>query len=110
MAKTQTSPSTNLAFAALVGATASVITIVILTIWAALDRSVWEWLRDNLSHHWVGKGYIAIGVFILSGALVAGGPSKSDDQILKAGRTLYWTTIVSILTLVTFFFYEAFVA
>lgn len=110
MKKSQpTTTSTNIVYAGLIGATVGVMVVVILTVWADLNRGVWEWLRDTLTHHWVGKGIIGAAAFIISGAFVAGGPPKSEASMLRAARTLYWTSAAGGIFLVAYFFYEVFI-
>ncbi len=108
MANTPRDPA-NLSYAALIGATVSVVFLTILIIVADLEPAVKDWLKATFTHHWVGKGLLATIVLFVSGALFLGGGPKSEHDHAKAGHSLYVTTIAASIVLLIFFLYEAFV-
>lgn len=104
---TKRDPS-NISYAALTGATVTVIFLTILIAWAEFQPGLKDWLKTTFTHHWVGKSLLGAAVFCLSGVLASVGQPKSEAQVAQAGRSLYWTTIIGAIGLTVFFFFEAF--
>lgn len=101
--------SSNLSFAALVGATAAVIFLTALIIAAEESAGLKSWLKEVFSHHWVGKSILGTIMFFLSGAFAAGGLPRSETTVARAGLVLFWTTVLGLVVLTAFFFFEAFI-
>lgn len=99
---------TNLPFAAVVGAIVTIIALTLLIVWADLMPTVKDWLKATFSHHWVGKGVIAVIIFFVSGLIASAGQPKTDDQLAGAVKRLFVTSMVGMSILTVFFFYEAF--
>jgi cobalamin synthase len=68
----------RLSIAALaIGAVASIAAVVIMTIAAELSKPTKDAFREATGHHWVTKGLIALGVYIVT---------VGAAQMLLAGR------------------------
>ncbi len=100
--------SANISYAAVIGATVTVVALTILIIWADLMPTVKDWLKTTFSHHWIGKGAVGIIIFSVSGLIGGAGKPKNEDQLAGAMSYLFFTSIVCMLLLGIFFGYEAF--
>lgn len=92
--------------AAATGATVSVLVTTILTIISDLHRPFWNWLRDVFGHHWLGKGYIAAGIFLLVLFITSRRVDADGQRTNTMLSLLVWVTLVCAVGLAGFFWYE----
>lgn len=83
----------------------TIISIVILTIWAELSEGFKNSLASMTGHHWTTKGLLAILIFFL--AYMLGRRSKEQDIQKMAIKTLA-VTILGSLAIFLFYVYEFF--
>ena len=96
---------TALSFATIV--TSLVITM--LTIGGELQPSLKSWLQDTFSHHWVGKGLVAVAVFIVVVMFCQLLPkTKRDQWQTKALYGMTGMALAASLMMIGFFTYEYF--
>lgn len=102
-----TSPHKKL-FSSILGGIVTIAAIAGMTIVADLVPSFKDWLKNTFSHHWVGKGVVAVVTFLVAtfGAMFL--PFSVDEK--KVQRALEWLLAVMILAalaIVIFFVIEA---
>lgn len=86
------------------GASLAVITITLLTILDDKLPVVHTWLTHTFSHHWVGKGVLAVAVFVLASVMTNLLPLKPNTQTVSASfRLLHILAIMCFFLLVAFF-------
>lgn len=90
------------------GALLAVALVVVLTIAGELMTSIKPWLKEVFTHHWIGKGMLAAGVFALGYFVRMAFPLKNESEAHRTMIALSWITIVGTLALVGFFLFEAF--
>lgn len=96
-------------YAFILGAIISIIFVTIITILADLYLPLKDFLKAVFAHHWIGKGILAIAIFLIAALLINLTSYNIDDKkILKRLSTLLWISIISSLILMLFFLYEAF--
>ncbi len=83
----------------------TIISIVILTIWAELSAGFKDLLASMTGHHWTTKGLLAIAIFFL--VYLLGKKSKEQDVQKMAIKTLA-ITILGSLAIFLFYVYEFF--
>jgi len=83
-----------------------------ITITADLYLPLKDWLKLTFSHHWVGKGMLAIVLFVGISAILLLFPAPKDEVKTKAlARSTWILVIVSLMgtiSIIAFFIYEAF--
>lgn len=95
-------------FSSLLGGIVTIAAIAGMTIVADLVPSFKDWLKNTFTHHWIGKGVIAIVTFIV---VTIGGwflPYSVDEK--KIQRAIGWLSAVLILgalAILAFFIFEA---
>ncbi|MEK7134533.1 MAG: hypothetical protein AAB805_02190 [Patescibacteria group bacterium] len=83
------------------------LTITALTIGADLVPLLKNWLKATFFHHWIGKGVLALVVFIISFLIsLLFAPTEKREQIVFYLSA--WIVALSTLAIVGFFLYEAF--
>jgi hypothetical protein len=88
-------------------ATVAVILVAALTIMADLAPSLKDWLKATFSHHWIGKGVLALVAFIL--VLIISSPLTKNISAEKLGKwvnMLTLTTVLASLLIIGFFIFE----
>lgn len=90
----------------IIGAIAAILLIVILTIIGELYAPLKDWLKDVFLHHWIGKGVLAVAIFVFLGLALP--RKKAENSIGPILRILTIVTVFATLALVLFFVYEAF--
>lgn len=91
----------------LIGASFAIAFIAAVTIGGELYTPIKDWLAAVFSHHWIGKGVLAMTVFIFASIL----SNKRQVAIADiAGLTamLFWVSLLSALAIAGFFGYEVF--
>lgn len=83
-----------------------------ITIAADLYLPLKDWLKLTFSHHWVGKGVLAIALFVGISAILLFFPTPKDEMKAKALARSTWTLVIASLigtiSIIVFFIYEAF--
>jgi len=90
-------------------ATAAIVAIVFITaatILGELYKPFKDWLKEVFSHHWIGKGVIAIVIFYALGFLGYFRAKDSEDNMISMLRLLFWVALVGALAITGFYFYE----
>jgi len=85
------------------GVMAAIIAIVVMTVVAELNGGFKGFLADLTGHHWVSKGVLALGIFLVAWLASALG-LKEDSQ-----KTKVWSLVAVVVSLagimVIFLFY-----
>ena len=90
------------------GTVASIVLVTALTIIAELKAPLKDWLKETFAHHWVGKGVLALIVFVLVLLIVRRSVTEvSESAVAKAIRVLVIISALAALVLVGFFIFEA---
>lgn len=85
----------------------SFVFIVISTIVAELHKPFKNFLVEIFYHHWVGKGVIALAIFLIVGFILYFWPQRFNEN--KTAMILLWLfifTIVGFLVILGFYIYE----
>ncbi len=94
------------------GATASILTTTVITIWGELNAPLKNWLASTFTHHWLGKSIISVAVFFgvwLVVHIVSRAPKSEDNNgVVWLLKFLAWIAILSATSLVVFYLYEFF--
>lgn len=98
-------------FAAIVSATGAVVFITLITLLADLFPPLKDWLKTAFTHHWIGKGFLGIGLYAILYLLIAGTLKKepSPEKIASQLHVLGSVTIIGSFIILAFFIYEALV-
>jgi hypothetical protein len=64
------SPRTRLSIATAFGASAVAVLVVLLTIVGEEYAPVKNWLKATFSHHWLGKSYLAVLLFVATSVVI----------------------------------------
>lgn len=92
--------------AAAIGATVGILWITLATILGELQAPFKTWLKTVFAHHWLGKGYIAAGLFLLCLVLFAGQGDADGHRTNRAVTMVAWTAVVCAVFLTAFFLFE----
>ncbi|MCK5332473.1 hypothetical protein KAJ41_01255 [Candidatus Parcubacteria bacterium] len=94
----------------IVGAIASVVFIVLITIVADLVPPLKDWLKDNFYHHWIGKGILASLIFLLTQSLMTiySQRKSSKKNLIESLWILNLVSIFGVLVLFVFYVIETF--
>lgn len=89
------------------GAIIASIFIAASTIGAELYKPFKDWLAGTFYHHWVGKGVLAVAIFLLV-AFMHGFIVKhsTEDRVRTCFMILFGVLIFSSLAILLFFLYE----
>lgn len=91
------------------GAIVAVVFITVITVLADLQAPLKDWLKATFTHHWVGKGILAVVVFFVVSLILLTVRGSGDSEKLRKGiAVLSWSAILGTLILLAFFLYEAF--
>ncbi len=89
----------------IVGAIASIVFITLITVAADIFPLLKDFLKINFYHHWIGKGVLAIFVFIIVYGFFFYSSRKKESRN-KLSENLWTLVAVSALgTFSIFFFY-----
>lgn len=95
--------------ASLHAAAVTVLFVTLVTVVADLQPPLKDWLKNTFSHHWVGKGWLSAGLFVLLTLWLSFMPTQVDGmKIRKAAWTAFWSALAGTVVLFGFFLYEAF--
>lgn len=80
----------------------AIVAIVVMTLVAELNGGFKGFLADLTGHHWVTKGLLALGIFLVIWLVSALGYKEETGKI----KAWTWATVgVSILGMATIFFF-----
>ena len=91
----------------LIGASVAIVFIAIATIASELYVPFKNWLAGVFFHHWIGKGALAMIVFIVV-SLLSNKHQAQVSELAKLSSTLFWVSLLSALAVAGFFGYEVF--
>ena len=91
-----------------VSAIVAIVFITFATIFGELYKPFKNYLADTFSHHWIGKGVIAIVIFYLLGFLEYFKAKGDEDVMIIMLKILFWITVVGVLAISGFYLYEYF--
>lgn len=95
--------------AAVIAALVTVLFIASVTVAADLVPPLKTWLAATFTHHWIGKGVLATGIFVLVFLLLQVFGRGPDSESLAAQvKLLNILAILGSLTIIAFFLWEAF--
>jgi purine-cytosine permease-like protein len=90
-----------------ISGTLSVLFVTVVTIAAELYPPLKNWLASTFTHHWVGKGVIAMAIFFLLGLLL-GFLWRSERIPTGLLMICAWVAILGTVAISGFYVYEAF--
>lgn len=83
-----------------------------VTVTADLYLPLKDWLKLTFSHHWIGKGMLAIAFFVGISAVLVLFPAPKDEMKAQALARSTWTlvivSLIGTISIIAFFIYEAF--
>ncbi|MCR4330306.1 MAG: hypothetical protein NUV49_00225 [Patescibacteria group bacterium] len=89
------------------GAIVASVFIAAATIGGELYKPFKDWLAGTFYHHWVGKGVLAVAIFLLvafmHGLIIK---NSTEDRVRKHLFILLGVLVVSSLSILLFFLYE----
>lgn len=92
---------------ALQAATVAVVLVAVLTVAADLVPALKDWLKSTFSHHWIGKGVLALIAFVLVLGIASPLTKNASAQRLeKWVNILTLTTVICSLVIIGFFILE----
>lgn len=89
------------------GAILAITFIAFVTIGAELYIPFKNWLVAVFSHHWIGKGVLAMLIFLVVGVIPAKHENSADVARLVA--ILFFISLLSAVAIAGFIGYEAFI-
>lgn len=98
-------------YAASLAAIITVITLVVVTIWAELSESFKEFLKSLTGHHWLTKSYLIVVIFFLAFWLFSALVKNPNPAKVRFSLVLLELAIIlGVLSLLGFYAYEYFLA
>lgn len=92
------------------GATAAIIFITAITIFAELEPFIKNWLKNTFWHHWLGKSISSIIVFVLIFLVSLIIPSQpSEEKTVKNLWRIFWAAGLGTTLVFGFFIYKTFI-
>lgn len=89
--------------AASLGAIMAILFIVAITIAAELSESLKNGLKDLTGHHWVTKGLLSIGVFLVTAIITHPVFRKRPKELMRWGFIVAAVALVGAVVLFLFF-------
>ena len=95
-----------------ISASVTVVFIVASTIYSELSKPFKDFLKETFTHHWIGKGIIAIILFAVVGLLLDTlmTTKVNTDKLTVALKILSIVSILGFLAIAGFFVYEGLLA
>lgn len=91
------------------GSAAAAVSVPLLAIAAELQPALKNWLKAVFRHHWIGKSWIAVFLFIAVSLIFFALPYSKHAKTLETTlRVLFHVALFSALITAGFFLYEAF--
>lgn len=96
-------------YATAVSGICTVVFVTLLTVLADLAPALKDWLKAVFTHHWIGKGVLAAGLFGLIYLLaLKTARDNSEESAAPLLRLLAWSAICGTIIIFAFFLWEAF--
>lgn len=93
----------------ILGAIAVIIFVVAIIIFAELLPDIKSFLKNNFTHHWIGKSVLSLVIFFVASLIFWIIPAKADiKKICVNIRIFIFSIIGGSLTILLFFVYETF--
>ena len=92
-----------------VAAIVAIVFVTIATIFGELYKPFKNSLKDLFSHHWIGKGVIAIVIFYALGFLGYFYAKDNEDAIITMLKIVFWIALIGVLAITGFYLYEYFI-
>ncbi len=93
-----------------IGAIVAIFFVVTVTILAELYAPLKDFLKNMFYHHWIGKGVLAIAVFLSASFISYFFIRKSNiGRVIACLRLLVITAIIGFAVILFFFLYESMV-
>ena len=83
----------------------TIVSIAVLTIIAELNEGIKNLLKNTFYHHWIGKGVVAIVLFIIFAHIIKINTKKDINSLINQ---LIILTILSGLAIIIFFTWHTF--
>ncbi|MBI2984925.1 MAG: hypothetical protein HYY50_04870 [Candidatus Kerfeldbacteria bacterium] len=104
----QTEKKTSILVAPIMAATVAIMVVTLLTVIGELQPGWKDWLKGAFTHHWLGKGALALAAFLVSWVLLVPTNRLSDERRVEtAWRWLFWTGVFATVALALLFMIEA---
>ena len=101
----------QLAQSVVIGAIVSIVFVSVVTVVADLVPPLKDWLKTTFTHHWIGKGALSVGLFIVTAFVLARVPMRATEKSLaKVLWMLFWAGLAGTLVIFAFYLWEAFFA
>lgn len=91
-----------------ISAIVAIVFVVFATIFGELYKPFKDSLKDIFSHHWIGKGVIAIVIFYALGFLGYFSAKDDEDGMIKMLKIVFWVALIGVLAITGFYLYEYF--
>lgn len=89
-----------------ISAIIAIVFITFATIFGELYKPFKNSLKDIFSHHWIGKGVIAIVIFYALGFLGYFYTKDSEDFMVTMLKVVFWIALLGVLAITGFYIYE----
>jgi hypothetical protein len=93
----------------IISAIVAIVFVTFATIFGELYKPFKNALKDIFSHHWIGKGVIAIVIFYLLGFLGYFYAKDSEDLVVTMLKIVFWIAVVGVVAISGFYLYEYFI-
>ena len=101
----------QLAQSVVIGAIFSIVFVSVVTVVADLVPPLKDWLKTTFTHHWIGKGALSVGLFIVTAFVLARVPMRATEKSLaKLLWLLFWVGFIGAVVISAFYVYETFIA
>lgn len=91
-------------YGALLGSSFSIVFIAFSTIYGEFNHVFKDWLKETFFHHWIGKGVIAVIIFLILWPLISIIVKHVDYKKIEwAIYLLSWLTILGTIAILAFF-------
>lgn len=99
-----------------ISAVVAIVFITFATIFGELYKPFKNYLADTFSHHWIGKGVIAILIFYALGFLgyfyvkdSTVPADRQDDVMITLLKIVFWIAVTGVIVISGFYLYEYFI-
>src|SRR3989344_8598313 len=94
----------RLIFASALAAIATIVFVVVITIWAELSVPLKDWLKNFSGHHWTSKSLLSVLMFAAATLILYVLPYQhSDDRLRKTLGLLLMFAILGTFIIALFF-------
>lgn len=84
----------------------AIILITVITITGEYYAPLKDWLKNVFTHHWLGKGALAIIIFILISLISYRTSQDEEKQAGKFLTALFYVSVLATVLFATFFYYH----